>query len=116
RRLLRVEDDLDGLGMPLVIPVGRVGDIAARVADAGRQHAWLPSDQVLHSPETPSGADCLVGCRVHVSDTSSVSSLVYENDGGGALFPPVISSPDDAGDAARRRSDVDGAEEAQVGV
>ena len=50
-RLGRVEQDLDRLGVAGVVAVGRVGVLAAGVADPGRQDARLPPDQVLHAPE-----------------------------------------------------------------
>src|SRR5215211_4153912 len=54
---LRVEDDLDRLGVGPVVAVGGVCDVASRVAHPRRQDPWAPPDQVLHPPETPSGQD-----------------------------------------------------------
>ncbi len=53
--LRRVEDDLDRLGMGAVIAVGRVGHVAAGVADPRRQDARLAPDEVLHAPEAAAG-------------------------------------------------------------
>src|SRR5581483_7161038 len=64
-RLLGVEDDLDRLGVRAVVAVGRVRDVAAGVADAGRDHARLLAEQVLHPPEAPAGQDRLLHCSVH---------------------------------------------------
>ena len=55
--LLGVEDDLDGLGVGAVVAVGRVGDVAAGVADPGRDHPGPLADEVLHPPEAASGQD-----------------------------------------------------------
>jgi len=60
-RLLRVEDDLDRLGVAVVVPVGGVRHVAAGVADPGGDHAGLPADEVLHAPETAAGQDRLLG-------------------------------------------------------
>ena len=55
--VLRVEDDLDRLGMRAVVAVGRVGDIAAGVADSCRDHPGPLADQILHAPEATSRED-----------------------------------------------------------
>src|SRR5829696_7767030 len=62
---LGVEDDLDRLGVGAVVAVGGVGDVAAGVAHPGREDPWALSDQVLHSPETPSGQDRLLPLLTH---------------------------------------------------
>ena len=51
RQPLRIEDDLDRLGMRAVIAVRRVRHVAAAVADARRDDAGQLADQVLHAPE-----------------------------------------------------------------
>jgi hypothetical protein len=52
---LGIEHDLDGLGMRAMIGVGRVGDIAAAIADAGRDDAMHFADQILHAPKAAAG-------------------------------------------------------------
>ena len=66
-RLLGVEDDLDRLGVGAVVAVGRVGDVAAGVADPGRDHAGPLADQVLHAPEAAAGQNRLLGRVGHRS-------------------------------------------------
>src|SRR4051794_34174105 len=63
--LLRVEDDLDRLGMRAVVAVGRVGDVAAGVSDARRDDAGALAQQVLHSPEAAARQDRLFGRLGH---------------------------------------------------
>jgi hypothetical protein len=63
--LVRVEDDLDGLGVAAVVPVRRVRHVAARVTHPGRDHAGELADQVLHPPEAASGEDGLLGVLGH---------------------------------------------------
>jgi hypothetical protein len=58
---VRVEDDLDRLGVAAVVPVGRVRHVAAGVADPGRQDAGELADEILHAPETAAGEDGLFG-------------------------------------------------------
>ena len=50
-----IEGDLDRFGMTFMIAVGGILHSAAGVADAGRDHARLPADQILHAPEAASG-------------------------------------------------------------
>src|SRR6202022_3279664 len=59
--LVRVEDDLDGLGVAAVVPVGRVRHVAAAVPDPSGDHAGQLADEVLHAPETTAGQDRLLG-------------------------------------------------------
>src|SRR3954451_21993064 len=54
---LRVEDDLDRLGVTGVVPVGRVVVLAARVADPGGDDAVAPAQQLLDAPEAASRED-----------------------------------------------------------
>ena len=56
----RVEDDLDRLGVAGVVAVGRVGVLAAGVADPGRDDAGLLADEVLHAPEAATCEHCLL--------------------------------------------------------
>jgi hypothetical protein len=53
----RIEHDLDRLGMRAVVAVGGVGNVAAGIADAGRDDAGLLADQVLHAPETSTAGE-----------------------------------------------------------
>jgi hypothetical protein len=53
--LAGIEDDLDRLGVVAVVAVGGVGHLAAAIADAGRDHAGLAADQILHAPEAAAG-------------------------------------------------------------
>jgi hypothetical protein len=69
---LGVEDDLDPLGMGAVVAVGRVGDVAAGIAHAGRDDAGLVADQLLHPPETAARQNGAFACRAHaISSTWS---------------------------------------------
>jgi hypothetical protein len=52
---LRVELDLDGLGVRPMVAIGRVRHIAARVSDTCVDYAGQLTDQVLHAPEATSG-------------------------------------------------------------
>src|SRR4051812_49648283 len=58
---LRVEDDLDGLGVAGVVAVRRVRVLASGVSDAGRDDAVALAEQLLHAPEAASGEDCGLG-------------------------------------------------------
>eukprot|EP00657_Telonema_sp_P-1_P011272 TRINITY_DN624_c0_g1_i2.p1 TRINITY_DN624_c0_g1~~TRINITY_DN624_c0_g1_i2.p1 ORF type:complete len:166 (+),score=45.87 TRINITY_DN624_c0_g1_i2:42-500(+) len=70
-RLRRVELDLDGFRMPaltgLQVLIGRVGDRAAGIANAGCGDARVPADQVLHAPEAASGEEGGFLFRAHNS-------------------------------------------------
>ena len=63
--LVGIEDDLDGLGVGAVLAVGGVGDVAARVADPGRDDAGHLADEVLHAPEAAAGEDGGLGLVAH---------------------------------------------------
>src|SRR5581483_5630687 len=65
RRLLRIEDDLDRLRVPAVVAIRRVGNVAAGVADSRRHDARLPPEEILHTPEAPSGENRLFDCSAH---------------------------------------------------
>jgi hypothetical protein len=56
--LRRVEDDLDCLGMAVVIAVGRVGYVTASVSDPRRDDTVLASNKILHAPKAPAGQYC----------------------------------------------------------
>ena len=66
----RVEDDLDGFGVTFVVSIGRVLDVAAGVADARRDDAGTLADEVLHSPEAPTGEDRGLGFDGHCDASS----------------------------------------------
>ena len=59
------EDDLDRLGVAGMVPVGRVGVLAAGVSDAGGDDAVPLAKQLLDSPEAPSGEDRSLGVVGH---------------------------------------------------
>ncbi len=63
---LRVEDDLDRLGVGAVVAVGRVRHVAARVSDARGDDAVELADQILHAPEAAAGEDCFLCSHVCV--------------------------------------------------
>src|SRR5215472_7746288 len=58
--LVRVEGDLDRLGVAVVVAVGGVRHVTAGVADPARDHAGELADEVLHAPETAAGEDGLL--------------------------------------------------------
>jgi len=53
-----IEEDFNGFGMGAVIAIRRVRHVTARVADAGRNHTMMATDQILHSPDTVAGEHC----------------------------------------------------------
>ena len=55
--LLRIKNDLDRLGMRSVIAIRRIRDIAACIAHPCRNHARVPAQQILHTPEAAAGKD-----------------------------------------------------------
>ena len=55
---VRIENDLDALGMGAVVAVSRVLHVAAGIADAGVFDAGHLADQILHAPETSAGQNC----------------------------------------------------------
>src|SRR5215831_4216722 len=61
--LCRIKNDLDRLGMGLVITIGGILDHSARVADARRDHARLLPDQILHAPKASPGKDSAFRCH-----------------------------------------------------
>jgi hypothetical protein len=71
RDLPWVEDDLQGLGVAAVVPVGGVGHVAAGVSGPGRDNAGELADEFLHAPEAAAGQDCLL--RAHDCAPSSKS-------------------------------------------
>ena len=66
-------DDLEGLGVVAVVPVGRVRHVAAGVTHPGRDHAGKLADEVLYSPEAAAGEDRLL--RTHDALPVSSNSL-----------------------------------------
>ena len=58
------------LGVVAVVAVGGVRGVAARVADAGRDHARAMADQLLRAPEAAAGEDRGLGCVVIVRPPS----------------------------------------------
>jgi DNA-binding transcriptional LysR family regulator len=60
RNLLRVEDDLNRLGVTAVVAVGRVRHVTAGVTDPRLEHARELPDEVLHAPEAAAGEDGLL--------------------------------------------------------
>src|ERR1700722_15665245 len=54
-QLLRVKDDLYGLGMGAMIAIGGVGNIPAAVSDARRDYTRVAAQQVLHAPKAATG-------------------------------------------------------------
>jgi len=64
---IRVEADLDGLGVTRMGRVGRVLVLAAGVADPRRNHPVAVAKQLLHSPEALPGEDRgLINHNCHV--------------------------------------------------
>ena len=53
-----IEDDLDGLGMSVMVAIGRMGVAAARVAHPRGQNAVAVAQQLLHAPEATAGENC----------------------------------------------------------
>src|SRR4051812_32098610 len=62
---LGVEDDLDRLGVPGMVPVRRVLVLAARVSDPGGNHALAPAEQLLDAPEATAREDRGLGVVAH---------------------------------------------------
>lgn len=62
---LRIEHNLDSLGVRAVIAVGRVCDVAARVADPRRYDTGDFANEILHSPEASACKDRGFGRTVH---------------------------------------------------
>src|SRR6185437_9890086 len=63
----RIEGDLDRFGVGAVVAVRGIGNVAAGIADARRNHAGLLADQVLHAPEAAAGKDGALGSHDWVS-------------------------------------------------
>jgi hypothetical protein len=53
--LLRVENDLDRFRMRSVVAVRCIRNVAACIADVRRDHARVPAQQILHTPEAAAG-------------------------------------------------------------
>jgi hypothetical protein len=54
---LGVEDDLDGLGVTRMVPVGRVVVLPAGVSDPGRDDSIAAAQQLLDAPEAGAPSD-----------------------------------------------------------
>src|SRR5262249_44323872 len=96
--LLRVEDDLDRLGVAFVIAVGRVRNVAARVAHARGENAGPLPEEVLHSPETPTGENRLLGLA-HIRTSNAHFTLPSTGSGcsgrsPGGLWSAACSPPE----------------------
>jgi hypothetical protein len=50
-----IEDDLDCFGVPLVVAVARIGDVATSVTDSRRHYASQAAEHVRHAPEASAG-------------------------------------------------------------
>ena len=73
--LLRVENDLHGLGMCSVVAISRIVDIAARVSNSCCNDARLPPKQILHPPEASAGQDRTFRGRRHSGKTPNAGWL-----------------------------------------
>src|SRR5687768_13280670 len=51
----RIEDHLDRFRVCSVIAIGRIGCVAARIADSRRENTVAPTEELLHAPETTAG-------------------------------------------------------------
>src|SRR3954453_15440119 len=72
---LGVEDDLDRLGVPRMVAVGRVLVLATGVADPGGDDSLALAQQLLDAPEAAAREDGGLGVVVH-----------------GVVFPPRFRS------------------------
>ena len=52
-----IEEDLDRLGMALMVAIGGVGHVAAGIADPRLFDAGQLANKVLHTPEAATGQD-----------------------------------------------------------
>src|SRR6185312_5515443 len=68
----RVEDDLDRFGVGAVVAISGVPDVAAAVADPGRDDAGHFADQILHAPKAASGKHGALGLLGHFGSPCSV--------------------------------------------
>ena len=62
---VRVEDDLDRLGVTRMVPVGRVVVLPTGVSDPGRNDSIAVAQQFLRGPEAASGEDRGLGVAAH---------------------------------------------------
>src|SRR4051812_47314018 len=62
---LGVEDDLDGLGVPRMVPVGRVVVLPTGVADPGGDDPLALAQQLLDAPEAAAREDRGLGVVAH---------------------------------------------------
>ena len=70
---LRVEDDLDRLGVAGMVAVGRVLVLPAGVADPGRDDSVALAQQLLDAPEAAAGEDRGLGVVTRTLLRRSVS-------------------------------------------
>src|SRR6202012_721604 len=68
---LRVENDLDRLGVRAVIAIGGIFHIAAGIADARGYHAGIEEKQILNAPEAATCENCAFGWYGHGSTPSN---------------------------------------------
>src|SRR5438876_569018 len=92
-----IEDDLDRFGVRAVIAVCRVENVAAGVPDPRRDHARVPSEQILHSPKTATGEHGTFGRICHAEVLSEVFTRGIRDapplKSVGALGVPGVSIP-----------------------
>ena len=50
-----IKNDLDGFCMCSVIAIGRIGCVASRVPNPGRENAVVAAKEFLHTPKTTAG-------------------------------------------------------------
>src|SRR5439155_26236754 len=63
--LLRIENDLDCLGVSAVFAIRRIGDITAGVPDPRGNHAGVTSYKILHTPKAAAGEHGTFGRSSH---------------------------------------------------
>src|SRR5205807_5042560 len=76
---LRIENDLDRLGVGPVIAIGRVGHVAAGVADARGDHARVFANEVLHPPKAAAGEHGTFRRSCHIESPLSRSGRPDSN-------------------------------------
>ena len=58
-----IKKDLDALGMGAVVSIGRIFDIAARIADPRTLDTIQFTDEILHPPKTAASQDSAFRCH-----------------------------------------------------